>query len=167
MFSRLAEKILGAVPVNGFEFSEGAVGTHRFVERRRDRGEMPFSFSFKASSDEFKWFLHPDSRDFVSMNIEGVLNMDGLAAKAAFKGTIEASLFRRRQIIYDFTFKSSGGTDYRFHGHKDLSIFQPLKSITTLYGEVMNSRSGKIISTTVTYMDLRDIPRILASIRLR
>lgn len=167
LLERVAKAALYAMPLSGFEFSESVSGTHRFVERRRDRGEMPFSFSMRAFTDELKVLLDPASREFFRLTIEGTVSMEGLAVDAPFSGTLEASIVRKRQLIYDFNFKASGGVLHRFWGHKDLSIFQPFKSVTTLYGEVAIAKTGKVISTSVSYLDARDLPGMLGSLRLR
>jgi hypothetical protein len=167
MLNKIVGFILDRIPLSGFEFSEDAHGTHRFVERRKDKGEMPFSFSFHARTDEFKKVLYPDYRDFLRLEITGKVSMEEVASGAPFNGTLEISLLRKRQLTYEFSFKSERGIVHRFHGHKDLSFFQPLKSITTMYGEVLNTRTGKVISTTVSFLDLRDLPGLFGSFRIR
>jgi len=167
MLKKLTEILISNLPVNGIEFIEEAHGTHRFVERRRDRGEMPFAFSFHAKTDSLKEVLHPEYRDFPRLDIEGTISMKGVTEDVPMKGNVEISFFRKRQIVYNFDFKARGGITYHFHGHKDLSVFQLLKSITTLYGEVVNTKTGKMISTTVSFLDFRDLPKVLKSIKLR
>ncbi|MFA6032618.1 MAG: hypothetical protein WC889_06940, partial [Myxococcota bacterium] len=155
------------IPVTGFQFQESVSGTHRFVEKRRDRGEMPFSFRFVADTDKLKEALHPETRDFFRMTIDGTIRMDGVCSAAPFAGTLEISLIRKRQLIYDFEFKGENGTMYRFAGHKDLSLFQPIKSVMTLYGEVANAKTGRVISTSISFLDLRDLPLLLKSLKIK
>ena len=165
--TQVAEFVVSSLPVSGFEFNETMSGTHRFVERRRDKGELPFSFSARAWTDQLRELLHPETREFFRCTVDGTITVDGLATAAPLAGGLEMSLLRKRQIIYDFTFKADNGVAHRFYGHKDLSIFQPLKSLTTLYGEITNAKTGKVVSTSVAYLDMRDVPGLFGSFKLR
>lgn len=126
-------------------FSETMSGTWTPVD---GSGRRVLSFSVDADATSAFDYLKDGA-----MELRGVMRAEGLADEAQVDGRLEVQPLRRR-IAYRLEFKGDDGKLYRFAGQKNLSVFRPLKSATTLPGELTN-REGALVGRALVRFDLR------------
>jgi hypothetical protein len=143
------------VKLPGFHFRETMSGSYS-----RDGVERPMRFSVVARAGSLLGHL----RDRKA-RLEGEVTMEGFASARPLDGELTIDPLFRRLIRYDFTFAGDDGERYRFIGQKDVSLRDPVGSMTTLPAEVL-APDGKRIATAQLKFDTRDLPRFLGSWRL-
>jgi hypothetical protein len=137
-------------------FSETMSGTWTPVD---GSGRRVLSFSVDADATSAVDYLKDGA-----MQLAGTMRAEGLAAKAPTEGRIEVQPLRRR-IAYFLEFTGDDGKLYRFAGEKHLSVFRPLKSATTLPGEITD-RHGALVGRALVRFDLRrDLVSFLRTFR--
>lgn len=140
--------------MGGYTFSETMTGTCL-----RDGAESPIAFTLQARVDNLLHHLQ-DRR----ATIEGHIDLPGLANHTPLRGEMIIDPLLSRLIRYDFTFAGDDGGSYRFFGQKEVSVLDPVASMTTLPAEITGP-DGKRIATCELRFDLRDLPSFLRSFR--
>lgn len=141
--------------LGGFHFKETMSGTFK-----PDGGEeraMRFTVTARARS----WLKHLRDR---KAELSGELDMDGFATRAPISGELTIDPLIGRVIRYEFEFTADDHKRYRFAGQKDVTIADPVGSMTTLPGTISDSR-GATVATAQLKFDTRDLPGFLGSFR--
>ena len=126
-------------------FSETMSGTWTPVD---GSGRRVLSFSVDADATSAFNYLKDGA-----MQLVGTMRAEGLTDLAPAEGRLEVQPLRRR-IAYNLEFKGDDGNLYRFDGEKHLSVFRPLKSVTTLPGEITD-RHGALVGRALVRFDIR------------
>lgn len=150
----------------GIRFSKTLNGTHRMISGKEDRGDLPMSLTLNCASNNLLSFIKRDSGEFLRMEITGTITATDLIENAELKGSVEYDFISKKQFVYEFYFTDKNGKEYYFNGHNDLSIFQPIKSFSTMLGEIVDRESGKIVSTVVLKIEAKDLFPLIASFRI-
>jgi hypothetical protein len=130
----------------GFQFSETMAGTMELAAR--PGAEVPFAFTVTARAPSLREHLR-DGR----AELRGTVEAPGLAAAAEATGELTIRLLRGRRIRYELGFTGDDGRRYRFAGQKDLRWLEPLRSWTTLPGEITDE-DGRVVARCRTRFDL-------------
>ncbi len=150
----------------GIKFSKTMCGTHRIISSKDDRGDLPVSLTLHCSNNNILSFIKRDSGEFLKMEISGTITATDLVENAELRGSIEYDFISKKQFVYEFYFTDAKGKEYYFNGHNDLSIFQPIKSFSTMLGEIVDRETGKIVSTVVLKLEAKDLFPLIASFRI-
>ncbi len=150
----------------GIRFSKTMNGTHRMISGKDDRGDLPVTLTLNCVSNNMLSFIKKGSGEFLKMEVTGFITATDLVENAEVKGSVEYDFISKKQFVYEFYFSDKNGKEYYFNGHNDLSIFQPIRSFSTLLGEIVDRESGKIISTVVLKIEAKDIFPIISSFRI-
>lgn len=112
-------------------------------------------------------FLDPGSKSFFSAFLNGTVTIDGLCMDAPMAGTLELRYVTERRIRYTFDFEAKGKA-YHFVGEKvNILPWNLLFSHTTCFGRLTEKKTGKLVSTSVTFFKLASALKFLASFRLK
>lgn len=149
----------------GFRIDEVMTGTHEFETNAGPEGTFPLEFRVTWGPPRLWDFLSPSSRTFGTAPLEGVISVGGLCSEVPCNGTIRIDYLGRRAICYTFEFES-GGTRYRFVGHKvNIRPWNLPVSHTTCFGTLQEADSGRLVSRSVTHFRLRTLPEFVGSLR--
>ena len=85
--------------------------------------------------------------------LEGTLDMEGLAHGVPIEGTLTIRPVRGRIIRYEFEFAADDGQRYRFDGQKDIEFTNLRESMTTLRGSVYDA-SGRAVASAELRFEL-------------
>jgi hypothetical protein len=143
------------VKLPGFHFRETMSGTYR-----RDGVERPMHFTVTARAGSLLSHL----RDRKA-KLDGEVTMDGFATARPLDGELTIDPLIGKLIRYEFSFAADDGTRYRFVGQKDVTLKDPVGSMTTLPGQVL-ALDGKQIATALLTFDKKDLPSFLGTWRL-
>ena len=91
--------------------------------------------------------------------------MEGFANARPLEGEITIDPILGGLIRYEFGFAADDGVRYRFIGQKDVTIKDPVGSMTTLPGQVL-ALDGKPFATAALKFDKKDLPSFLGTWRL-
>ncbi len=151
----------------GFSFSETMQGDFIFLDSDRiDEGKKDISFSISAKSPSVARFFAPVGSDPLSrmIEIEGTITAQDLATSATIEnGTLRADITGEKKLRYHFLFVGDDGRRYRFVGVKNLSVFSPWKSATTLDIKIYPTDSADPIASGVMYFDAAQLLPFLRS----
>ena len=139
----------------GFHFRETMSGSYV-----RDGVERPMSFTVTARAGSLLGHL----RDRKA-RLEGEVTMDGFASARALEGELTIDPSFGKLIRYDFTFAADDGARYRFVGQKDVTLRDPVGSMTTLPAQVL-ALDGKQVATARLAFAKKDLPSFLRTWRL-
>jgi hypothetical protein len=139
----------------GFHFRETMSGSFT-----RDGVEKPMHFSVTARAGSL--LAHLRDR---KARLDGEVTMEGFASARPLEGEITIDPLLRRLIRYEFTFAADDGKRYRFVGQKDVTLRDPVGSMTTLPGQIL-ALDGKLVATAQLAFDKKDLPRFLGTWRL-
>jgi hypothetical protein len=139
----------------GFHFRETMSGTYS-----RDGVERPMHFSVTARAGSLLSHL----RDRKA-RLEGEVTMDGFASARPLDGEITIDPILGGLIRYEFGFAADDGVRYKFIGQKDVTIKDPVGSMTTLPGQIL-ALDGKQVATAALKFDKKDLPSFLGTWRL-
>ena len=120
-----------------------------------------FQFAVNSRAARLGTFLR-DGR----MVCDGWIQADGLADDRPCAGTLVMPV-RSRYVRIDLAFHGDDGRPYRYRAEKKLTVLHLIRDITTFLGHLEDA-DGRTIGQSVARFDLRsDVPRLLASLRLR
>ena len=139
----------------GFHFSETMSGTYR-----RDGVDRAMHFTVTARAGSLLEHL----RDRKA-KLDGEVTMEGFATARPLDGEITIDPIIGKIIRYEFTFEADDAARYRFVGQKDVTLKDPVGSMTTLPGQVL-ALDGKQIATAALKFDKKDLPSFLSTWRL-
>ena len=139
----------------GFHFRETMSGTFA-----RDGVERPMHFTVTARAGSL--LAHLRDR---KARLDGEVTMEGFATARTLEGEITIDPLLGRMIRYEFTFAADDGQRYRFVGQKDVTLRDPVGSMTTLPAQVL-ALDGKLVATAQLAFDKKDLPRFLRTWRL-
>jgi hypothetical protein len=131
----------------GFGFNETMSGTWTATEGRRGGGR--FEFAVAVHSGPMSAFGR--TRQAI---MTGTVDAAGLATAKALRGTMELRPWIGRLIRYQFEFLGDDGHRYDFAGQKDIRWLAPLRTWTTLPGEIRDP-GGLVVGRAATRFDLR------------
>ena len=150
----------------GFQIDEAMTGDHEFESGCGPEGKHFFEFRVTWGAPSAIAFLNPKSRSFFEADLEGSVTVGGLCERAPCKGKLELKYFTEQKIRYTFDFEVDG-MDYHFVGEKvNILPWNLPVSHTTCFGTVKESKSGKLISRSVTFFKMHTAPKFLSSFRL-
>ena len=139
----------------GFHFRETMSGTYT-----RDGVERPMRFTVTARAGSL--LAHLRDR---KARLEGEVTMDGFATARPLDGELTIDPILGKLIRYEFTFAADDGVRYRFLGQKDVTLKDPVGSMTTLPGQIL-ALDGKQIATAHLTFAKKDLPSFLSTWRL-
>ena len=139
----------------GFHFRETMSGTYT-----RDGVDRPMRFTVTARAGSL--LAHLRDR---KARLDGEVTMDGFATARPLDGELTIDPILGKLIRYEFTFTADDGARYRFLGQKDVTLKDPVGSMTTLPGQVL-ALDGKQIATALLTFDKKDLPSFLSTWRL-
>ena len=152
----------------GFEARELMEGTHVFVGGAGPTGEHLIRFEVTWGTRDLRTWLNPRSPEFMTNFLRGTITAGGLVEKAPCQGVLELRYFTESKIRYRFEFQAEGAKRYRYVGEKvDIRPWNLHRTHTTCYGTITEIDSGREISRSIVYFRLSQLPRFLASFRLR
>lgn len=141
--------------MSGFQFEETMAGTFTV-----DGGEeRPIRFTARARVDSLRKFLGDRKAD-----LDGEVFMEGYAVGRPLHGEVTIDPVLGRLIRYEFGFDGDDGKHYRFLGQKDVTLLDPVGSMTTLPAAITDEHGERVASATLRF-DTRDLPSFLGSFR--
>jgi hypothetical protein len=139
----------------GFHFRETMSGTYT-----RDGVDRPMRFTVTARAGSL--LAHLRDR---KARLDGEVTMDGFATARPLNGELTIDPILGKLIRYEFTFAADDGARYRFLGQKDVTLKDPVGSMTTLPGQIL-ALDGKQIATAHLTFAKKDLPSFLSTWRL-
>jgi hypothetical protein len=139
----------------GFHFRETMSGTYS-----RAGVDKPMHFSITARAGSLLEHL----RDRKA-RLDGQVTMEGFASARPLDGEITIDPLIGKLIRYEFGFDADDGKRYRFVGQKDVTLMDPVGSMTTLPGRVL-ALDGTEVATAALKFDKKDLPSFLGTWRL-
>lgn len=139
----------------GFHFRETMSGAYR-----RDGVERPMHFTVTVRAGSLLEHL----RDRKA-KLDGEVTMEGFASARPLEGEITIDPIIGKLIRYEFSFAADDGARYRFVGQKDVTLKDPVGSMTNLPGQIL-ALDGKQVATAALAFDKKDLPSFLATWRL-
>ena len=140
----------------GFKQTDTMRGTMRFV--KDPERERVFEFTCDYVMNDWAKFVADGTTQ-----LSGTVRCEGLARNAAMTGTLRIDPLRSRRLVYEFTFPAAGRKRLRFLGEKRVDLFDPVASMTTLYGQLFDRDA--VIATGVLRFDVKELPAFLLSLR--
>jgi hypothetical protein len=155
----------------GFTMEERMRGTHRFLRdlppEVRAGAELPLLFVARWGHPRAAAYLNPLGGDFMRADLEGEITAGGLCDAAPMKGELELRYLKDATVRYRFEFVASGRR-WRYEGEKSgLRPWNLHRTHTTCRGRIVDQQNGEPLSESVVHFDLAELPRFLASLRLR
>lgn len=154
----------------GFRIDETMRGTHRFV-RDFPAGkvgagtELPLAFRATWGHPRVWEYFNPAGEAFLRSPLEGRITAGGLCLEAPLAGTLELRYLQDATVRYRFEFEARGQL-WRYQGEKrDIRPWNLHRTHTTCYGTISEAQTGEPLSDSVTYFDLKQLPRFLLSLR--
>ena len=92
------------------------------------------------------------------------MTVGGICRDVPATGSLEVKALTEQAIIYTLVFMGDDGATYRYVGQKSISALNPLKSMTTLRGDL--KREQVVVGTAELSFSLRDIPEFMKSFEL-
>lgn len=163
------KNLLNKIPQKriGFQISETMSGTHEFEPGHGPPGKHHMEFTAEWGPENISEWINPSNDNFLSQDMHGHVNVEHLCTNAPFSGTLELRYFTQAKINYSFDFKTNE-SEYHFEGSKrNIKPWNVLKTHRILYGEITDTNTGKLISTSVLYFEWSTLPSTLASIRFK
>ena len=139
----------------GFHFRETMSGTYT-----RDGVDRPMRFTVTARAGSL--LAHLRDR---KARLDGEVTMEGFATARPLDGELTIDPILGKLIRYEFTFAADDGARYRFLGQKDVTLKDPVGSMTTLPGQIL-ALDGKQIATAHLTFAKKDLPSFLSTWRL-
>ncbi|MCD6498040.1 MAG: hypothetical protein J7M25_07020 [Deltaproteobacteria bacterium] len=138
-------------------FDETMIGT---VEA--PQGTKAFSFIISADSPSLSAL-----GGWGAMTLTGVATIEGIVQDAPLLAgsSLEIGLPFHRYLKYQLAFRDNSGETWRFFGQKTPTFQHPFRSMTTLRGELF--RNGRRLGAATVHFRFLDLPRFLASWRLK
>jgi len=150
----------------GFEIDEVMTGRHEFEPGFGEPGYRPMEFRVTWGHSHLSKWLNPRNGEFLNGPLRGKVTIGGLCVDAPCEGTLQLRYFTDHKIRYAFEFRSMG-KDYSFVGEKvNIQLWNLPVSHTTCMGRLTESKTGKLVSTSVTHFRFLSAPAFLASMRL-
>ncbi len=150
----------------GFHLHENMIGSHEFEAGCGPSGQRPMSFSIRWGPKDLLTWINVFGDRFMSQPLKGTITIDGLCHEAPCTGTLELKYYQEHKIRYTIHFRIDD-TDYTYVGEKvNIRPWNLPVSHTTCYGTLTECGSSKVLSKSITYFRLRDMPSFAASFRL-
>jgi hypothetical protein len=151
--------------VAGFRIDETMRGWHEPLDEPGARRRFELRCSW--GPDRLGEWLDPRGPGFLWQELTGTVEAEGLTAgPAPARGTLELDYLGARRIRYRVDFPRADGAPLRFLGDKvELRPWNLLVSHTTCTGSIVELGSGRLLSTVALTFRLRDLPRMLLSLR--
>lgn len=143
------------IPI-GFKTTETMRGYLRFLDDARR--QKPTVFDCEFAVRDWSAFIATGETE-----LTGRFSCAGLISDAPLSGKLYIDPFRRKLLIYDFTFERADGRVFRFYGEKRIRFLFFPKTITTLYSRL--ETEGNVVATGVLYFDLKELPAFIANLR--
>ncbi len=148
----------------GFSTRETMSGYHDLVD---EPGRRPFEFRVEWGPERLRDWLNPTSERFLWQPLRGEVLVGGLCDWTPCTGTLSLEYFTSRRIRYSFDFEVDGKT-YRYGGDKvGIALWNLPVSHMTCTGAIRELDTGRLVSTAVCWFKLRDLPKLVASVRWR
>lgn len=102
-----------------------------------------------------------------SFRLAGEVDLEGMAqgAEVLEGSTLEVGLPFHPYMRYQVFFRGRDGRIVRLFAEKTISVFHPVRSMTTLHGTV--HADGELLGAATLLFRLSDLPGFLGSFRLR
>jgi len=150
----------------GFSLTEVMRGEHQFEPGFGETGWRPMSFRVQWGPQRLRDWLNPRSDAFLTQPLRGTVSIAGLCEDATCEGTLELRYFNEHRIRYAFSFEVAGES-YRLVAEKvNIQPWNLPVSHTTCFGTLVESRSGRLVSRSVTYFRLSALLSFLLGFRL-
>jgi hypothetical protein len=140
----------------GFSFSETMSGTWSAPGSAEAR---PIRFSVTARARS--WLRHLRDK---KADLDGTLSMDGVAREVPVHGELLIDPLFGRVIRYQLAFTGDDGKPYHLRGQKDVTVADPVGSMTTLPASIYGA-GDQLVGTAQLAFDTKDLPRFLGSFR--
>jgi len=161
----------GWTPRIGFMFSERMSGSYRPASGKDEKKaanplggngkELPMEFELDARAKRLERFMfNPTTK------IKGIVCMEGRGKAFPLEGTLSIPLLTKKKIVYSFTFNSDKGKMYRFIGEKNIKIFSPIETFTTLTGKITDENGKDVASADVRFNLRKDFIPFIRSFSL-
>ena len=149
----------------GFKMDEIMSGEHSFEPGFGPPGRHPMKFQVTWGPKEMGRWINPASDAFLRQELSGTVSVGGLCEKAPCEGELKLDYFGEHKIRYSFEFTAKD-KEYRFVGEKvNIKPWNLPVSHTTCFGRVTETKTGRLVSTSVTYFKLHTAPLFIASLR--
>ena len=149
----------------GFSMNEVMSGEHVFAPGMGPPGKQPLEFRVRWGPENLANWLDRSSPGFLINKLEGSITAGGLCAQTPCQGTLELRYFSDHKLRYDFRFVIEGDS-YRFVGEKvNVRPWNLPVSHTTCFGTIVEEKTGRLVSRSVTYFRMSTVPAFLASWR--
>ncbi len=100
-------------------------------------------------------------------DLAGAIEVEGLAASAAARGSLVIDPLLGKTLAYALSFDGDDGAAYRFDGKKSVRFLRLAETMTTLEGGIYDARDARVGEATLRF-DLRDdFVRWIGTFRLR
>lgn len=150
----------------GFLIDEVMSGEHEFEPTFGSPEKRPMEFRVTWGSKHIPQWANPAHDRFMISDLQGSVTIDGLCYQSPCTGSLELRYFKDHTIRYTFGFKVDGKS-YKYMGEKvNIHLRNLPGSHTTCFGRLILQETGQLVSTSVTYFRLRNLPRFMASFRL-
>lgn len=150
----------------GFLMDEVMSGNHEFEPGAGPAGRKKFEFKVTWGPKNLVRFANPLNGGFMTCSLNGTVTAAGLCTDAPCSGTLELAYFTEGKIRYTFDFKVDG-TAYHFVGEKvNIRPWNLPVSHTTCFGTLVEKKTGKLVSKSVTFFRFHTTPWFVGSFRL-
>ncbi len=150
----------------GFLMDEIMSGHHEFEPGCGPYGRYPFEFKVTWGPKSLARWINPLGGDFMTQPLKGTVTVGGLCEKVPCTGTLELAYLTERKIRYTFEFTVNKKA-YHFVGEKvNILPWNLPVSHTTCFGTMVEKKTGKLISRSVTFFRFRTTPQFMSSLRL-
>lgn len=151
--------------MSGFRVDEVMRGWHEAPGAPGERRRCELACTW--GPDRLGEWLHPLGPRFLWQECQGTFEAEGLTdGPSPCRGTLELDYLGAQRVRYRLDFADRQGRALRFQGDKvELRPWNLLVSHTTCTGTIVELESGRLVSTVVLTFKLRDLPRMLLSLR--
>lgn len=169
------DNVVNWVSSVGFKMHEVMTGFHcfepEFAERYNLSTEERFmEFVIDWGPDNLANWLNPTNSGFMKHPLQGKMTIAGLCFEAPCQGMMKLNYFSDQTLCYDISFETRGNNFLYLGTKRDVKLWKPWKLHKThleCYGFLIDQDCGKVISTSTTYFDLKEIPAFVNSLRLK
>ena len=149
----------------GFKIDETMTGEHEFEPKFGKPGKKFMEFKATWGPDKILSWSDKEDGQIYKSKLTGTVTIEDLCEHTPMEGTLELRYLKDNKIIYDFVFQANG-KNYHYTGEKrDIHAWNLPVSHTTCYGRLVDTESGELVSTSVTYFKMNTMIDFLSSLR--
>lgn len=100
-------------------------------------------------------------------HVEGWIEAEGLAERAAVEGVVSVSVARERRQVYDLTFRADDGVALRLRGQRDFFLHSGLDALTVVGATLLDDAGEELGRARLRFDARADLGATARSLRVR